>query len=36
MIGPGKPGSITSKIQKKFFEVARGMDKKYKDWLTYL
>ncbi|MCX5798499.1 MAG: branched-chain amino acid transaminase [Proteobacteria bacterium] len=35
-IGKGKPGPITLKIQKKFFEVARGMHKAYTSWLTYL
>lgn len=35
-IGEGKPGPVTLKIQKKFFEVARGMHKEYADWLTYL
>jgi branched-chain amino acid aminotransferase len=35
-IGSGKPGPSTLKIQKKFFEVARGMHKEYQDWLTYI
>jgi len=35
-IGQGKPGPITLKIQKKFFEVARGMHEEFRDWLTYL
>lgn len=35
-IGDGRPGPITLKIQKKFFEVARGMHKEYEDWLTYI
>ncbi|MCS7281229.1 MAG: branched-chain amino acid transaminase [Desulfobacterota bacterium] len=35
-IGSGKPGPVTSKIQKMFFEVARGMHKEYEHWLTYL
>lgn len=35
-IGEGKPGPITLKIQKKFFEVARGIHKEYQHWLTYI
>lgn len=35
-IGEGKPGPITTRIQKKFFEVARGMHNQYNGWLTYL
>jgi branched-chain amino acid aminotransferase len=29
----GKPGEITKKIQDKFFEITRGKDKNYKEWL---
>jgi branched-chain amino acid aminotransferase len=36
MIGTGKPGPVTSQIQKKFFETARGMHPEYHKWLTYL
>jgi len=36
MIGAGKPGPVTSQIQKKFFETARGMHPEYHKWLTYL
>jgi branched-chain amino acid aminotransferase len=35
-IGAGKPGPVTSQIQKKFFETARGMHPEYRAWLTYL
>lgn len=35
-IGTGKPGKITKKIQKIFFETVKGKNKKYKKWLTYL
>jgi branched-chain amino acid aminotransferase len=35
-IGTGKPGPVTSQIQKKFFETARGMHPEYHKWLTYL
>ena len=30
----GKPGEITQKLQKKFFEIVYGHDPEYKDWLT--
>ncbi len=33
-IGEGKAGPITKKIQKAFFDVVTGKDKKHKDWLT--
>jgi branched-chain amino acid aminotransferase len=32
----GKPGPITQKIQNKFFEAAKGKDKKYAKWLDYV
>ncbi len=35
-IGSGKPGPLTASLQKKFFEVARGMHREYAHWLTYL
>ncbi|OPY80159.1 MAG: Branched-chain-amino-acid aminotransferase [Syntrophorhabdus sp. PtaU1.Bin153] len=35
-IGQGKPGPVALSIQKKFFEVARGVHTEYADWLTYL
>ncbi|MFH1835759.1 MAG: branched-chain amino acid transaminase [Methanobacteriota archaeon] len=35
-IGIGKPGPITKKLQKKFFEAAKGKDKKHEDWLDYV
>ena len=34
IIGHGKVGEITSKLQKAYFSAARGDDPKYKDWLT--
>jgi branched-chain amino acid aminotransferase len=33
-IGSGRRGPITSKIQKAFFDVVNGKDKKHRDWLT--
>jgi len=35
-IGIGKRGPITEKIQKKFFEITKGIDEKYKDWLEFV
>lgn len=32
----GKPGEITEKIQDKFFEITRGKDKNYKEWLDFV
>ncbi|MGD1060595.1 MAG: branched-chain amino acid transaminase [Methanomassiliicoccales archaeon] len=36
VIGDGKPGPVTLKLQKAFFEAARGKNKKYASWLTYV
>lgn len=33
-IGDGKIGPKTSKLQKLFFDIVRGKEKKYKNWLT--
>ena len=35
-IGDGKPGPLTKKIQKLFFDIVRGENMKYKKWLTYV
>lgn len=34
MIGNGKIGPITTKIQKLFFSIVRGNERKYSSWLT--
>lgn len=34
VIGKGRIGQITAKIQKLFFNIVRGKEKKYSDWLT--
>jgi branched-chain amino acid aminotransferase len=34
MIGAGKRGPLTTRIQKAFFDVVGGRDKKHKGWLT--
>lgn len=36
VIGEGKPGPITQKIQQVFFDIVRGNNERYKHWLTYL
>ncbi len=35
-IGDGKPGPITKEIQKTFFDIVRGRNEKFRNWLTYL
>ena len=35
-IGNGKPGEITKMLQKKFFDVVHGKDKKYYKWLSFV
>jgi branched-chain amino acid aminotransferase len=34
IIGNGKPGAMTRKLQSIFFDVVKGKNKKYKSWLT--
>lgn len=34
VIGQGKPGRITRKLQSVFFDIVKGRNKKYKSWLT--
>jgi branched-chain amino acid aminotransferase len=36
LIGPGRPGPVTSKLQDAFFEVVKGNDPRYEHWLTYI
>ncbi|HVO77521.1 MAG TPA: branched-chain amino acid transaminase [Methanomassiliicoccales archaeon] len=35
-IGDGKVGPITKRLQKAFFDAARGKDPKHSDWLEYV
>jgi branched-chain amino acid aminotransferase len=35
-IGEGKPGPITQKLQKAYFDIVSGKNDKYKNWLTYI
>ncbi|MDP6612965.1 MAG: branched chain amino acid aminotransferase, partial [Candidatus Hydrothermarchaeota archaeon] len=32
----GKPGKVTKRLQKKFFDVTKGKDKNYNSWLDLL
>jgi branched-chain amino acid aminotransferase len=34
MIGEGRRGPITTKLQKSFFECVTGKSDKYREWLT--
>jgi branched-chain amino acid aminotransferase len=36
VIGAGKPGPITQKLQAAFFDVVKGKDPRYQSWLTYI
>jgi branched-chain amino acid aminotransferase len=36
LIGKGKPGPITKKLQSIFFSIVNGRDKQYQSWLTYI
>ncbi|NWG02391.1 MAG: branched-chain amino acid transaminase [Syntrophaceae bacterium] len=36
IIGEGKPGPMTKELQATFFEIVRGKNPEYKEWLDYL
>lgn len=36
VIGEGKPGNITKKLQSIFFDVVKGRNREYASWLTYV
>lgn len=36
VIGNGRPGPVTKKLQETFFDIVHGKDKTYEDWLTYI
>jgi len=36
MVGNGTPGEITRRLQSVFFDIIRGKDKSYTDWLTFI
>ncbi len=35
MIGKGKPGPITERLQSRFFDIVEGRDSKFIDWLEF-
>jgi len=35
MIGNGKPGPVTLQLQKRYFDVVKGVDTSHSDWYTY-
>ena len=35
-IGNGKPGSVTKELQAAFFDIVKGKNSEYKEWLSYL
>jgi branched-chain amino acid aminotransferase len=35
-IGDGKPGPMTKELQEAFFDIVRGKNPEYKEWLDYL
>lgn len=35
-IGEGRPGPITKKLQEQFFEIVKGKNDQYRNWLTYI
>src|SRR5690606_38628516 len=36
LVGSGKPGPVTQKVQEEFFELVNGRSKKHSEWLAYL
>jgi len=36
VIGSGKPGPVTKRLQDAFFSIVHGKDSRYKNWLTYV
>jgi branched-chain amino acid aminotransferase len=34
-IGSGKPGPVTKKLSNLFFDVVRGREEKYLEWLSF-
>jgi branched-chain amino acid aminotransferase len=34
-IGSGKPGPLTKRLQRQFFDIVQGKDERCKEWLTY-
>jgi len=36
MVGKGKPGEITKRLQSVFFDIVKGRSREYDSWLTYV
>jgi branched-chain amino acid aminotransferase len=36
MIGNGKPGPMTKELQAAFFDIVKGKNPNYREWLDYL
>ena len=36
IIGDGKPGPVTRELQAAFFDIVKGKNSKYREWLDYL
>ena len=36
VIGDGKPGPITKELQATFFDIVKGKNPEFKEWLDYL
>jgi branched-chain amino acid aminotransferase len=36
VVGTGKPGPLTKRLQRQFFDIVHGKDERFKEWLTYL
>jgi len=36
VIGKGRPGPVTKKLQNSFFKIVNGENKSYESWLTYI
>ncbi|MEF9475400.1 MAG: branched-chain amino acid transaminase [Candidatus Mariimomonas ferrooxydans] len=36
VIGKGRPGPVTKKLQNSFFKIVNGKNKSYESWLTYI
>jgi len=36
IIGPGRPGPLTQRLQEVFFRVVKGQEPRYQHWLTYV
>jgi branched-chain amino acid aminotransferase len=35
-IGSGKPGPLTKRLQRQFFDIVHGKEERFKEWLTYM